>query len=443
MNVRRAPAHAGSDTAPIAADYREAPVWLDGGASPPGESDGLPGEAVVVVIGAGYTGLAAALQLGRRGIPALVLDAGAIGQGASSRNAGMVHGGLRYPGADVQRRHGAAGLALHQASLDAYGFVARLAREVAPDSEHSECGWLYMAHRPSRMDQLRRAEVARREQNGEVTRLLTAEELVQETRCSGFHGGLLTSNGASLHPRRYLAGLARAAAASGARVHEHIAVTGVVARRGSATGFTVNTTRGSIAARDVLAATNGYTDGALPQLRRRIIPIGSYIIATEPLDGALVDEINPHRRVMTDTRDFLHYWRLTADHRLVFGGRTSLAPVSLQRARDRLYAAMVRMYPQLAGVRVSHAWSGKVGFTFDRLPHLGRRDGITYAMGYCGSGVAMASWLGTLAATWIADGEGSAPPFATLRFPTAPGYRGDPWFLPVAGLYYQLRDRLY
>ena len=104
---------------------------------------------------------------------------------------------------------------------------------------------------------------------------------------------------------------------------------------------------------------------------------------------------------------------------------------------------MVRAYPQLAGVRISNAWSGNVGFTFDRLPHLGRLDGITYAMGYCGSGVAMASWLGTLAGSWIADGEGSAPSFATLRFPTAPAYSGSPWFLPAVGAYYQLRDRFF
>ncbi len=142
--------------------------------------------------------------------------------------------------------------------------------------------------------------------------------------------------------------------------------------------------------------------------------------------------------MMTDTREFLHYWRLSPDHRLIFGGRTSFTPVTLQQARDRLYAAMLQIYPQLEGIRVSHAWTGTVGFTVDRLPHLGRHDGMTYALGYCGSGVAMATWLGTHAGAWIA---GEPPgPFAGLPFPTLPGYTGRPWFLPAAGWYYQLRD---
>ena len=176
----------------------------------------------------------------------------------------------------------------------------------------------------------------------------------------------------------------------------------------------------------------------MPPLRRRVIPIGSYIIATEPLSAAQEADISAQRRMMSDTRNFLHYWRLTPDGRLLFGGRASFTPVSLQRARDRLYHAMVGVYPHLEGIRVSHAWSGTVGFTFDQLPHLGRIDGITHALGYCGSGVAMGSWLGNLAGHWLAGG--AAPPFTNLRFPTLTGYHGRPWFLPVAGLYYSLRD---
>ena len=144
--------------------------------------------------------------------------------------------------------------------------------------------------------------------------------------------------------------------------------------------------------------------------------------------------------MMSDTRNFLHYWRLSPDGRLLFGGRTSFVPVTVQTARDRLYAAMIGMYPQLAGVRVTHAWSGNVGFTFDQLPHLTRAGRVTYAMGYCGSGVALASWLGTLAGEWMAGG--AQPAFSAIRFPRVPVYRGHPWFLPLVGVYYSLRDRL-
>jgi glycine/D-amino acid oxidase-like deaminating enzyme len=246
---------------------------------------------------------------------------------------------------------------------------------------------------------------------------------------------MLTNDGASIHPARYLSGLARHALGGGAEIHPRTRATALEPSR---TGTVVRTERGDISAGEVLVATNGYTDAVAPWAKRRIIPIGSYIIATEPLGDARALDVSPHRRMMSDTRNFLHYWRLSPDGRLVFGGRTSFAPVNVQTARDRLYSAMIGMYPQLAGIRLSHAWTGNVGFTFDQLPHLTSVDGITYAMGYCGSGVAMGSWMGTLAGEWMA--RGAQPAFSELRFPRMPGYRGHPWFLPLVGVYYSLLD---
>jgi glycine/D-amino acid oxidase-like deaminating enzyme len=426
----------------VSDDYRETPLWWDGADFPAASDGALPGNVDVAIIGAGYTGLTAALSLSRAGRSVAVLDRADIGGGASGRNAGMVHSGLRRDIEALERRYGERGRALHDASVDAYRHVAALTSEVAPDAGFRECGWVYLAHRKSRLRGLRASERMRRERLGESTRLMTASELAVETRAHGFHGGLLSSDGATVDPGRYLAGLARAVMGAGARIHSRVSVSGV-SRRSDGAGLAVNTSGGTVVAGDVLAATNGYTDSALPALRRRVIPIGSYIIATEPLGDVLAAEVSPHRRDMTDTREFLHYWRLTADDRLIFGGRTSFAPVTLQKARDRLYAAMLGFYPQLEGIRITHAWMGNVGFTFDRVPHLGRINGITYAMGYCGSGVAMGSWLGTLAGRWIAaGGDAQRPPFATLTFPTAPGYNGRPWFLPLAGWYYQLKDKI-
>ena len=287
------------------------------------------------------------------------------------------------------------------------------------------------------MQALRRDEAERRQRLGESTVMLEEGALESEAPCRGFFGGMLTDNGASIHPARYLAGLARLSLANGAALYEH---TRVISTESMRSGSRVHTTRGDITAADVLVATNGYTDDAAPWARRRIIPIGSYIIATEPLGDARAADVSPQRRMMSDTRNFLHYWRLSHDGRLLFGGRTSFVPVSVQTARDRLYAAMIDIYPQLAGVPVTHAWTGHVGFTFDQLPHLTRSNGITYAMGYCGSGVALGSWMGTLAAEWIA--RGAQPAFSDLRFPRIPLYRGHPWFLPLVGVYYGLRDRL-
>jgi glycine/D-amino acid oxidase-like deaminating enzyme len=436
MSLSSPPGPRGTRTAPLAEDYREAPLWWDDTVFPTIGESPLPDAADVVVVGAGFTGLAAAARLGSHGIHAVVVDSGALGEGASGRNAGMIHGGVRRDLAFLEHKHGAAGRALYDASVEAYSFVAQTAATVAPDAVYTQSGWLHLAHRRSRMSGLR-AEAVERRGLGESTVMLDGAALEHETPGRGFFGGMLTDNGASIHPARYLAGLARLSLANGASVHAHTRVRAIASHR---TGSRVHTSRGDITAGAVLVATNGYTDAAAPWARRRIIPIGSYIIATEPLGEARATEVSPQRRMMSDTRNFLHYWRLSPDGRLVFGGRTSFAPVSVPTARDRLYAAMVDIYPQLAGVRVSHAWTGNVGFTFDQLPHLTRRDGVTYAMGYCGSGVALGSWMGTLAAEWIA--RGARPGFADLRFPQMPFYRGHPWFLPLVGAYYSLRDRL-
>jgi len=435
MSLSSPPGQRSKRAAPLAEDYCETPLWWDDTTFPTMGESPLPVSADVVVVGAGFTGLAAAARLGSHALNAVVVDSGALGEGASGRNAGMIHGGVRRDLAFLERKHGAAGRALHDASVEAYSFVAETAAAAAPDAMYRQSGWLHLAHRESRMSGLR-TEAAERQRIGESTVMLEAADLKSETPSRGFFGGMLTDNGASIHPARYLAGLARLSLASGAGVHAHTRVISIEPLR---TGSMVHTSRGDIAAGEVLVATNGYTDAAAPWARRRIIPIGSYIIATEPLGEARAKEISPQRRMMSDTRNFLHYWRLSPDGRLVFGGRTSFAPVSVPTARDRLYAAMVDIYPQLAGVRVSHAWTGNVGFTFDQLPHLTRFEGVTYAVGYCGSGVALGSWMGTLAGEWIA--RGAQPAFSDLRFPRMPFYRGHPWFLPLVGVYYSLRDR--
>ena len=437
MSLWATPGPPGTRTAPLAEDYRETPLWWDDTTFPAAGAQPLPASADVVVVGAGFTGLTAAARITAHGKHAVVVDSGALGEGASGRNAGMIHAGVRRDIAFLERKHGAAGRALHDASVEAYAFFATTAAAAAPDAHYTQSGWLHLAHRASRMKRLRTEEAERRQLLGEQTVMLEEPALESEAPCRGFFGGMLTDNGASIHPARYLAGLARLSVANGAAIHEHTQVRSI---EQTGVGSVVHTSRGDITAGDVLVATNGYTDAAAPWARRRIIPIGSYIIATEPLGDARAADVSPQRRMMSDTRNFLHYWRLSPDGRLVFGGRTSFAPVSVPTARDRLYAAMIGIYPQLAGVRISHAWTGNVGFTFDQLPHLTRSEGVTYAMGYCGSGVALGSWMGTLAGEWIA--RGAQPAFADLRFPRIPLYRGHPWFLPLVGLYYSLLDRL-
>jgi glycine/D-amino acid oxidase-like deaminating enzyme len=202
----------------------------------------------------------------------------------------------------------------------------------------------------------------------------------------------------------------------------------------------VTTPRGSIDCGDVLVATNGYTGDLVPWLRRRILPIGSYIIATERLDPDLARAISPRNRMFFDTKNFLYYWRLSPDGRLLFGGRTSFAPTTVPRSLEYLHAAMAEVHPQVAKVPIEYAWGGNVALTVDRMPHFGRVDGVTYAMGYCGTGVSLSQWFGRLAAAWIAGGD--APAFAELTWDRVPAPARVPWLLPVGGWYYQLRDRL-
>jgi glycine/D-amino acid oxidase-like deaminating enzyme len=242
-----------------------------------------------------------------------------------------------------------------------------------------------------------------------------------------------------IHPGRYFAGLAAAADRAGADLHEGVRARSV--KREADGTFAVETERGTIRARDVFVATNGYTDGVAPSLRRRIIPIGSYIIATEPLSDDLVAELSPKGRAFFDTKNFLYYWHISADRRMVFGGRASMMPTSIERTAAILYAGLLRVHPQLAGTRVAYAWGGNVGFTFDRMPHVGRtKDGVTYAVGCCGTGVALMTHVGTKVGEWLAGGE---PPVLTgLRFPLVPApYEGRPWFLPIVGEWYRLMDR--
>jgi glycine/D-amino acid oxidase-like deaminating enzyme len=243
---------------------------------------------------------------------------------------------------------------------------------------------------------------------------------------------------ASLHPAAFLAGLDSAARRAGARLCEGTEVQDI-ARTGA--GCRLTTSRGDLAANEVVIATNGYTGRLLPWLRRRVVPIGSYIIATERLDPPMQRRLIPWGRMLSDTWNLLHYFRLSPDGRLVFGGRAAFVPAALERSVAILRRDRVKIFPDLRSARVEYAWGGTLGFTLGHMPHTGRRDGIAYAMGYCGHGVACATWLGDRVGVALA-GQGEWPELANTPFPLIPFNWGRPWFLPLAGAYYGLKDRL-
>jgi glycine/D-amino acid oxidase-like deaminating enzyme len=424
-------------TAPLAPGYRERPYWWEGVEPPRGERGALPDEADVVVVGGGYTGMGAALELGRRGRSVLVLEAREPGWGASSRNGGQVLPDVKHHTDDLLKKHGPAGPALQAATVESVLQLERLVEEERIDCGYVRSGHLYLAHCESHVPELREMERMYREDMGMEATFVPPDELGEEIGSRVHAGGLVVPLSGGLHPARFFAGLARATISAGAVVHGGVRVHSIE-RRGA--GFEVTTPNGTVRSGQVLVATNAYTDGVAPRLRRRVVPIGSFIIATEQIPAELAREISPRGRMFFDTKNFLFYWRLSPDGtRVLFGGRASLAPTTVARARDFLYRGMVHVHPQLEGVRVEYAWGGLVALTMDRTPRLGRRDGVTYSMGYSGTGVAEATWFGRLAGRWLAGED--PPPFADMTFPRIPGHRLLPLALPFVGLWYKLQDR--
>jgi len=399
----------------------------------------LPDAADVVVVGGGYAGINAARELAARGVGVTLLEAHTLGFGASTRNGGIVHAGYKWSATDLVKRYGDdTGRALYQETLDGYETVKRLIAEEAIDCDFREVGHLELAYAPAHVPELEHARDGLAFV-GVRSELVPHDRIREEIGSGAYFGALAVEGSALLHPGRYFAGLAAAASSAGADLHEGVRARTI--RRQGDGRFVVETDRGAIHARDVFVATNGYTDGVAPAIRRRVIPIGSYIIASEPLPEELAHELSPKGRAFFDTKNFLYYWHVSADRRMIFGGRASFMPTSTDHTAAILHKGMLEVHPQLAGYRIDYAWGGNVGFTQDRMPHAGRtKDGVTYLVGCCGTGVALMTHMGSKVGEWLAGGE--APALTRLTFPLVPApYEGRPWFMPVVGEWYRFKDR--
>ncbi|HSL35178.1 MAG TPA: FAD-binding oxidoreductase [Candidatus Limnocylindrales bacterium] len=421
-------------------DYERRPYWhATMPALPDRSGRDLPDAADAVVIGGGLTGINAARELARQGASVVLIEAETLGFGASTRSGGIVHPGYKWGPKALIRRYGEqTGRDLYRETLEAYELVKRLIADEEIDCEFRQHGFLELAYGTSHVADLHEAIDSLAVVGGEAS-FVPRQRLREEIGSDAYYAGLVVENGGLLHPGKYFAGLVAAAERAGADLHDGVRATSI--RRQADGRLVVETSRGAILAKDVVVGTNGYTDGVVPFLRRRIIPIGSYIIATEPLPEELARDLSPKGRAFFDTKNFLYYWHVSEDRRMVFGGRASFLPTSVDRTAAILHRGMLEVHPQLAGYRVDYAWGGNVGFTFDRMPHVGRQDGVTYAMGCCGTGVALMTSLGTAVARWLGGGE--APALARLKFPLVPApYEGRPWFLPFAGEWFRLQDRL-
>jgi glycine/D-amino acid oxidase-like deaminating enzyme len=430
----------------LAPGFKTTPWWWEA-AEPPKRDSALPGDVGVAVVGGGYAGMSAALTLRRLGHDVAVLDAERIGWGASSRNGGMVSGGLKVASGALEKKHGAAGAkAIAQAAAASFPFIEETIAREGIECDYVRCGRFVPAWTRKHYDALAARADFIAEVTGLPTAMLPKERQREALGSDHYHGGMVADASGSLHPGKYARGLAQAADRAGARLVDGVRVNGIK-RDGS--GFKLTTDRGPLRAGAVLVATNGYSRddkgrSAMPWLARRMIPVGSYIIATEELPHYAIDALFPGRRMISDTRRVLNYFRPSPyGNRILWGGRASFGPTDPATAAPVLHRYMTAVFPELKDVQVTHAWTGNVAFTADFLPHIGVQDGIHYAAGCQGSGVAMATWLGHRAALKIAGAENE--PFALdgLRFPALPLYNGNPnWFLPIIGGWYRLRDHI-
>ena len=425
---------------------QELNYWLTTVEMPTSLAQQPPEVTDVAILGAGFTGLSAALALAKRGARVAVLESETIGWGASSRNGGMVLTGLKLGvnqliskyGRELTRR-------MYAVSLDTIRCVEQIVKEESIACDFARTGHLEVACKQSHFDDYaRQVEVIAREFNHQL-RIVPRRQLRSEIGSDIHFGGMVDEVSAGLNPARYVAGLGAAAMRAGACVYEGTRVENIerVSRNGSP-GFTLTTSRGPLWAHNVLVGTSGYTGAATPAIQKKIIPIGSFIITTEVLPDALARELSPRNRQIYDSKNYLYYFRLTPDNRMLFGGRAAFFPETDQTVRksaEILRRGMISVYPQLRDTKVDYAWGGTLDFCFDIMPHAGQMDGIYYSVGYAGHGVAMATWQGQKMAEWIATGK-TDNPFTQIPFPGAPLslYNGKPWFLPFAGAYYKVLD---
>jgi glycine/D-amino acid oxidase-like deaminating enzyme len=428
---------------------KESNYWLESVPEPAKGSAGpLPESEDVAIVGGGFCGLSAARALAKRGVRVALLEAETFGWGASSRNGGMVLTGMKLPVPTLIGRYGREAVQrMYAASLESIDLVEQIVKEEGIDCHFSRCGHLEVACKQAHFDAYAEAAAQIRREFHHELRIVPKSELRAEIGSDIYFGGMVDETSAGLDPAQYVSGLAKAAQRAGACLFDHARVTRVSPQLVAGTrSFRIETSRGNLTAKEVILASGAYTTGATPALRKKIIPIGSYIIATEVLAEDLARELSPRRRMIYDSRHFLYYYRLTPDNRMLFGGRAAFFPESESTVRESaelLRRGMIGVYPQLRGAKVEYVWGGTLDFAFDVMPHSGKIDEMYFAAGFAGHGVAAATWMGAKLANVIC-GDVDDNPFSKIAFPGAPlGLRsGNTWALPLAGMYYRVLDWL-
>lgn len=434
-----------SETSHLTANFRNDPYWLDAAGSElnklTGSPETLPVRAEVVVIGAGYTGLSAALELARAGRDVVVLDALGVGAGCSSRNGGLVGPSYHKLGLDgLAASHGRKKAnSVIAESRDCLEYLLEFIGNEKIDCSLRRSGRFRGADRPGHYEDLAR-EIKGLQKAVELEAdMVPQADQHAEIGSDAYYGGAVYHRDGHLHPGQYVAGLAARVEAAGARIIGHSEVSGI---RRDDRFLTLAVGGRQLEADQVLVATNGYTPPALGWFRRRVIPIRSAIIATEAVATSLIKELSPKDRCFSGTSRLMLYYRASSDGtRMILGGRSAhLDDRPMSYTRD-LHTQMIRIFPQLADVKVTHGWSGTVAYTFDHVPHIGQHKGLYYAMGYCGSGVGRATFYGNKVAKKMMGQPGATTALDDLDFRTRPFYTGMPWFLPAILRWHAFMDK--
>ncbi len=422
-------------------DFKARPFWWEAHEPKPLSEITLPKQARVVIIGAGYAGLNAALELNREGLDCIVLDANEPGFGGSSRNGGMVSGGV-----NVGKRYMAKAMSDAEAApflndaADAFTYIEQLIAREKIDCGWTRAGYFLGAWCKSHYDSMAHKVDLLNETAKSEAYIVPPERQREEIGSDYYRGGMVVGRAGHLHPALLFKGLLDLCQQRNIPIATKTPATKLTQ---TGTGWRVDTPRGAIEAGDVIIATNGYTGDVTPELKRRVVPVGSYIIATEELPPDLAKTLSPKNRSFADTRRVLTYYRMSPDgKRLIFGGRAKFGHTDPVETAPILYGFMTDRFPQLKGSKITHAWTGNVAFTLDEMPHMGKFDNMHYALGCNGSGVAMMSYLGHQTARKIAGKVNHVCAFDRPEFPDHALYTGNTWFLPWIGRYFRTRDWL-
>ncbi|MCF6273210.1 MAG: FAD-binding oxidoreductase [Rhodobacteraceae bacterium] len=401
----------------------------------------IPEKLDAAIIGAGFSGLNTALVLARAGLKVAVFEAGAFGEGASSRNGGMVGPSFHKLGVLGLRQQFGEAVA-NEILRESVGFVDHIESFLASeniDADFKRRGRFLGARSPAAYNQYARMLETLKSSCGVSGHMVPKAEQGAETGSSLYHGGVVFDRDGGLNPAKYLAGLAKRVIDAGAAILPFSPVSEINRTR---FGFSLSCNGKTIQVAKVAICTNGYTGAQFGALRRRVLPLRSAIIATEELPETLMERLMPRQRMYGDSRRMVAYYRPSPDgKRILFGSRATSLKEQPSANAHALRRMMLEVFPDLSATKITHVWSGLVAYSFDHSPHIGQINGLYYAMGYCGSGVSRASYFGQkLGHKMLDQHQEGRTAFDALPFPTRPLYTGNPWFMPAIIRWHSLLD---